>query len=176
MESADSNDTHEHGRDRDVSSASTANGLTFMTAPATSTNPTTHVQVSSGVPGASDASLCVEVASPSAITPTTIVCLLVVLHPRSSTGGVRGRGLALSANHGLAACRGGSPAVSSICKSNVDSKRPPARGPTKPPRTRHSRRLAGGEHTHTHTHTRAHTHTHTVETADTCRGAISVAT
>ena len=72
MESADGNDTHEPGRDRDVRSASAANGLTFMTAPATSANPTTHVQVSSGLPGASDASLCVEVASPSAITPTII--------------------------------------------------------------------------------------------------------
>ena len=72
MESADGVDTHEPGRDHDVSSASAANGLTFMTAPATSANPTTHVQVSSGVPGASDASLCVEVASPSAITPTII--------------------------------------------------------------------------------------------------------
>ena len=83
MESADGNDTHEPGRDRDVRSASAANGLTFMTAPATSANPTTHVQVSSGLPGASDASLCVEVASPSAMTPTIIASA----HARAADAG-----------------------------------------------------------------------------------------
>ena len=85
MESADGNDTHEPGRDRDVRSASAANGLTFMTAPATSANPTTHVQVSSGLPGASDASLCVEVASPSAMTPTIIASA----HARAADAGTR---------------------------------------------------------------------------------------
>ena len=71
MHRADGTHTHEHARDRDVSSASAANDLTSLTASATPENPTVHSRAASGVPGASDASLCVEAGSASTTTPTT---------------------------------------------------------------------------------------------------------
>ena len=71
MHSADGTHTHEHAHDRDVSSANAANDLTSLTASATPENPTVHSRAASGVPGASDASLCVEAGSASTTTPTT---------------------------------------------------------------------------------------------------------
>ena len=68
----DGDETHEHARDHDVSSASAADNLFSMPSPATPGNATALVPAASWVPAAPDESLCVEAESASASTPTTI--------------------------------------------------------------------------------------------------------
>ena len=72
METTDGSEALEHARDRGVSSASAADHLCSMPTLATPGNATALVPAASGMPAASDASLCAEAESASASTPTTI--------------------------------------------------------------------------------------------------------
>ena len=72
METTDGAETHEHARDRDVSSASAADNLGSMPAPATPGNATALAPAASWVPATPDESLYVEAESASASTPITV--------------------------------------------------------------------------------------------------------